>query len=129
MLGGPTALSNRIDQSGPWYLVAFQMEIKPKPEGLGDLGCRLNCYPASQLARRQPAIKASTSPSHQSGQSVICAVLDSVDSRKVQRPDTEISLVWIPGHMDIQGNEKADEMAKEAAKSKGTTEIHFPSTI
>src|SRR5271154_1157777 len=86
MLGGPTALSNRIDQSGPWYLVAFQMEIKPKPEGLGDLGCRLNCYPASQLARRQPAIKASTSPSHQSGQSVICAVLDSVDSRKVQRP-------------------------------------------
>jgi len=45
------------------------------------------------------------------------------------RADTEISLVWIPGHMDIQGNEKADEMAKEAAKSKGTTEIHFPSTI
>jgi hypothetical protein len=28
LLGGPAAVS--------WYLVAFQMEIKPIPEGLGD---------------------------------------------------------------------------------------------
>jgi ribonuclease HI len=77
-------------------------------------------------ADSQPAIKASTSPSHQSGQSVICTVLDSIDSLKAQRPDTEISIVWIPGHMDILGNEKADEMAKETAKSKGTTGDPFP---
>jgi hypothetical protein len=35
MLGGSAALSNRIDQSGPWYLVAFQMEHRAL-EGLGD---------------------------------------------------------------------------------------------
>jgi hypothetical protein len=35
LLGGPAAVS--------WYLVAFQMEIKPIPEGLGDppLWCSL----------------------------------------------------------------------------------------
>ena len=77
-------------------------------------------------ADSQPAIKASTLPSNQSGQSVICAVLDSVDSLKAQWPDIDISLVWIPGHMDIPGNEKADEMAKDAAKSKGTTGDPFP---
>lgn len=55
-------------------------------------------------------------------------MLESVDSLKTQRPDTEISLVWIPGHIDITGNEMADEMedemadevAKETAKSRGT---------
>jgi len=31
-----------------------------------------------------------------------------------------VSLEWIPGHMNIMGNEKADEAAKEAAKSLGT---------
>src|SRR5271170_855827 len=77
-------------------------------------------------ADSQPAIKVSTSPSHQSRQSINCAVLDSVDSLKVQRPNTEISLVWIPSNMDIPGNEKADEMAKEAAKLKGTTGDPFP---
>jgi ribonuclease HI len=71
-------------------------------------------------ADSQPAIKATSSPSRQSGQSVICAVLESVDSLKAQQPDLEISLVWVPGHEDIPGNEKADELAKDTPKSKGT---------
>src|SRR5436190_5448207 len=36
----------------------------------------------------------------------------------------EISLVWIPGHMDIVGNEKADEAAKDAAMN--TTAANTP---
>jgi len=79
------------------------------------------CYRKCVIyADSQPAIKATSSPSRQSGQSVICAVLESVDSLKSQQPDLEISLVWVPGHEDIPGNEKADEMAKEAAKSNGS---------
>ena len=33
----------------------------------------------------------------------------------------EIVLIWVPGHCDIKGNEKADELAKAAASSLETT--------
>ena len=71
-------------------------------------------------ADSQPTIKPTSSPSRQSGQSVICAALESVDTLKAQQPNLEISLVWVPGHEDIPGNEKVDELEKEAAKSRGT---------
>ena len=62
-------------------------------------------------ADSQPAIIATTKPHKQSGQSIICETLDNLESLQ----NVKISLVWIPGHMDIIGNEKADEAAKDAA--------------
>lgn len=79
-------------------------------------------------ADSQPAIKASTSPSHQSGQSVICTVLDSIDSLKAQRPDTEISIVWIPGHITSRVTRKPTRWRKRQPNRKAPQEIHFPST-
>ena len=40
----------------------------------------------------------------------------------------EIVLIWVPGHCDIKGNEKADKLAKAAASSLETTE-EMPLTI
>jgi hypothetical protein len=42
-----------------------------------------------------------------------------------------IEIIWDPSHEDVDGNEKADEAAKEAAKSEGNnpnipTSIHKP---
>ena len=62
-------------------------------------------------ADSQPAIIATTKPHKQSGQSIICETLDNLESLQ----NVKISLVWIPGHMGIIGNEKADEAAKDAA--------------
>jgi hypothetical protein len=61
-LGGPAALPNRIDQSGPCNLVAFQMEIKPKPEGLGDFRRSFSFICSSDILR-MPLVVFSGLPS------------------------------------------------------------------
>ncbi|CAK5279173.1 unnamed protein product [Mycena citricolor] len=55
-------------------------------------------------------------PSH-----YIWDALDSATTRLRQiKPTVEITIRWSPGHMDILGNEKADEEAKAAAMSRTT---------
>src|SRR5438552_14887278 len=76
-------------------------------------------------ADSQAAIAATAKPRRQSGQSIICALLDNIDSLKSQQPNINISLIWIPGHMDIPGNEKVDQAAKEAAQSRGSLGAEF----
>ena len=72
-------------------------------------------------ADSQAAIKAIAKPAKQSGQGIIEDVLDKIESLQTEQPNLSVSrLVWIPGHMDIAGNDKANEAAKEAAKSLGT---------
>ena len=68
----------------------------------------------------QPAIIATTKPGQQSGQSILTSVIDAFETLQSQQSDIEISLVWVPGHMDIAGNEEADKAAKEAARSRDT---------
>jgi hypothetical protein len=74
-------------------------------------------------ADSQPAIIATTKPSKQSGQAIIAEVLDNLDSLQACRPNLQVEIVWIPGHMDIEGNEMADQAAKKAATP---TETHMP---
>ena len=43
------------------------------------------------------------------------AVLDIIDTLQKDHPQHTLRLEWIPGHMSIDGNEKADQAAKSAA--------------
>src|SRR5271169_797062 len=76
-------------------------------------------------ADSQPAIIATTKPVKQSGQSIIAETLKSLESLQEQKPDLKVSIIWIPGHMDIPGNEKADEEAKKAATSTQSRRTPF----
>ena len=39
----------------------------------------------------------------------------NADLQKLKQSGIEVEISWTPGHSDIQGNEYADQMAKEAA--------------
>ena len=66
----------------------------------------------------QSSIQAIDKPKQQSGQYIVRNILQSLDELQNQRPSLEFRIEWVPGHMDIDGNEKADEEAKKTALEK-----------
>ena len=65
----------------------------------------------------QSAIQAVESPKRQSGQYIIEEILDAIDRIHKVKPTCTIHIEWVPGHMNIEGNEQADQAAKAAAMS------------
>ena len=66
----------------------------------------------------QPAIKSLTKPKRQSEQEIIKRILDLIDKIHEAAPTYTIHLEWVPEHVGIEGNEKADQAAKQAATQK-----------
>ncbi|WP_432712296.1 reverse transcriptase domain-containing protein [Pedobacter sp.] len=71
------------------------------------------------FADNQAAIQRIQTPSDNPGQSWQIRCLKAAN--KAKRKGTTIKLCWVPGHQDILGNEKADSLAKEAAKLPPST--------
>ena len=67
-------------------------------------------------ADNQAAIHRLTTPSDKPGQHWQLRCIAA--ARKIREKQASISLVWVPGHNDIIGNERADSLAKRAAKMR-----------
>jgi RNase H len=65
----------------------------------------------------QSAIQTVEHPKRQSGQYIIKEILDAISRIHDSRPTCTIHLEWVPGHMNIEGNEQADQAAKAAAEA------------
>jgi ribonuclease HI len=72
----------------------------------------------------QANVKAIDHPRRQSGQTIIKDILDSIDEAANEHKHLQIEVVWIPGHADIEGNERADEEAKKATKDPSLSQTH-----
>lgn len=60
----------------------------------------------------QAALRAIQNPSRQSGQYILETVLAAIDRAHTSK--LTISFRWIPSHSGVEGNERADQAAKEA---------------
>ncbi|KAJ5765559.1 reverse transcriptase [Penicillium odoratum] len=65
----------------------------------------------------QAAILAFARPRRSSGQYVLREIAELLD--RVQ-PVWQVRINWLPGHVGVAGNERVDQMAKEAAESTAT---------
>ena len=63
----------------------------------------------------QPAMKSLAKPKRQSGQAIIERILDEIDALYLTTPSYTMQIEWVPRHVGIAGNEKADQAAKSAA--------------
>ncbi len=45
---------------------------------------------------------------------------------RIQRAGTDVQLCWVPAHIGVEGNEKADEIAKRALKLKENEIMKIP---
>ena len=72
----------------------------------------------------QSVIKAINKPHRQSGQAIIKDFLDCVDDINDKYPHLHIKIIWIPGHVEIDGNEHVDEEAKKAALHPSTSQSY-----
>jgi ribonuclease HI len=66
----------------------------------------------------QAAMISLAKPKRQSGQEIIKRILDVIDALYSTTPPHALQLEWVPGHVGIEGNEKADQAAKRAAIEK-----------
>jgi ribonuclease HI len=66
----------------------------------------------------QAAMKSLAKPKRQSGQATIERILDEIDAIHSAIPIYRMRIEWTPGHVGIDGNEKADQAAKSAAIEK-----------
>ncbi|KAJ7769948.1 hypothetical protein B0H16DRAFT_1277191, partial [Mycena metata] len=64
----------------------------------------------------QAAIRATTSNKPGVGRHIWDIFHKRLTATREKHPDFRLQLVWTPGHVDIPGNEAADEAAKRAAQ-------------
>ena len=63
----------------------------------------------------QSSIQAINTRRQQLAQYIVQHILDDLEELQQKRPNLNFIIEWVPGHMDIAGNDKADEEAKKAA--------------
>jgi hypothetical protein len=67
------------------------------------------------LLDNQAAIRSMGRGKHHSGQHLVYAAQEELAELANLFPNIHITIAWIPGHCDVNGNEAADEVAKDAA--------------
>ena len=84
---------------------------------------KIHVVKANILLDNQAAIQSMTRRRHQSGQQLIHEAQEAIEDIISERPHLSLSISWVPGHSNVQGNEEADKHAKRAAEGETTRRL------
>ncbi|KAG0653215.1 hypothetical protein C6P46_003316, partial [Rhodotorula mucilaginosa] len=71
------------------------------------------------LADNLSAVQRPIDPRPSPGQTIRLAIRNSLISMEETHPQVRVVVHWVPGHIGIDGNEEADELAKSAVEEAG----------
>ncbi|KAH7916938.1 hypothetical protein BV22DRAFT_972243, partial [Leucogyrophana mollusca] len=77
----------------------------------------------------QAAILAAANPRAGPGQYLVEGICKGIDRARNKHKLRKIKVRWTPGHVGIAGNEKADVLAKEAARGETSDITLLPPTL
>lgn len=80
----------------------------------------------SELADSQAAIKSTTSIRPKSGHHLVDMFHKRLNEARKVNSNLNMTIKWIAGHRDVAGNERADELAKEAAEGTSSPDEDLP---
>jgi ribonuclease HI len=77
----------------------------------------------------QAGIMALTKLRPKSAQHIFDNIHRRLEALKRRNPQLELCIRWTPGHAGLPGNERADELAKEAAQGNATEDRRLPAEL
>jgi ribonuclease HI len=98
----------------------YSAELTALSLGIAQWRSNIQSYPECYIfTDSQAACGSIAKPGRQSGQDIIRNILNESDHLTSQY-NCHLTIIWIPGHVEIEGNERADTEAKHAALTPAT---------
>ena len=72
------------------------------------------------------AIQATSLTKSTPGSYLVDSIREAAESTFIHRGRAPLTLRWVPGHVEIEGNERSDEEAKRAARGESSEEQDLP---
>lgn len=94
--------------------------------GVALLHREIQCRAASNMADNTASLWASQNRKPHPAHYLVDQLLQAIDKLKRRHPGIDFTMRWVPGHRGIEGNERADEEAKKAARGDSSLVEDLP---
>ncbi|KAH9838262.1 uncharacterized protein C8Q71DRAFT_856224 [Rhodofomes roseus] len=94
--------------------------------GVALLHREIQCRAASNAADNTASLRASQNRKPHPAHYLVDRLLRAIDKLKQRHPGIDFTMRWVPGHRGIEGNERADEEAKKAARGDSSPVEDLP---
>lgn len=127
--GLPAGHVSRLRLGTTQNQIVFGAEVVGTVLALGIIRRATRIQSATILLDNQPAISSLRDYRPKPGQYLTSCFNQEVERLLKAKPHLSIHVAWVPGHQDVEGNERADEEAKRAARGESSASAELPRSL